>query len=78
MLILVPTGRLGMGDSVEFVFVEEIAQMCRVPASSVRYWLSTGKLASIRPGKRRLVRRDDLMRFLRDAGTEVRRERSAP
>ena len=56
-----------MTNNSEFVFVEEIAHMCRVPASSVRYWLCTGKLASIRPGKRRLVRRDDLIRFLCEA-----------
>jgi excisionase family DNA binding protein len=65
-----------MTNDSEFLYVEEIARLCRVPASSVRHWLSTGKLASVRPGRRRLVRRDDLDRFLQ-ATSGPRRSRAA-
>jgi excisionase family DNA binding protein len=57
-----------MTSRSDFLFVEEVARMCRTPASSVRYWLCTGRLASVKPGKRRLIRRDDLERFLRESG----------
>jgi hypothetical protein len=46
-----------MTSRSDFLFVEEIALMCRVPAGSVRYWLSTAKLASVRPGRRRVISR---------------------
>ena len=48
----------------EFLYVDEIARICRAPKSSVRHWLRTGKLASIRPGKRRLIHRQDLAEFI--------------
>ena len=67
-----------MTSGTEFVFVEEIAGLCRVAPSSVRHWLSTGKLASVRPGKRRLVRRDELERFLRDSGIPAGARKSTP
>lgn len=34
---------------------------------TVRHWVTTGKLPSIRPGRRRLVRLSDLERFLSEA-----------
>jgi excisionase family DNA binding protein len=52
----------------DFLLVEEIANECRAPRSTVRHWMQTGKLPSIRLGRRRLVRRDDFERFLRAAG----------
>lgn len=60
-------------DGHEYLILEEVAQICRAPLDSVRFWVRTGKLASVRPGRRRLVRRTDLDRFLGSAGTEVRR-----
>ena len=61
-----------MTSDTEFLYVDEIAELYRVPRSSVRYWISTGKLASIRPGKRRLVRREDLDRFVRESARRGR------
>ena len=52
----------------DFLLVEEISAECRAPQTTVRHWLRTGRLASIRLGRRRLVRREDFERFLRDAG----------
>jgi excisionase family DNA binding protein len=62
----------------DFLHVEEIARLCRAPKSSVRHWLSTGKLPSIKPGKRRLVLRQDLDRFLRTARPRGAARRGAP
>jgi excisionase family DNA binding protein len=51
-------------DGEELLLLEEVARRCRAPLSSVRHWVRLGRLASIRPGRRRLVRRDELERFL--------------
>lgn len=48
----------------EFLFLEEVARRARVSVESVRYWIKSGRLPSCRPGKRRLVRRQDLDAFL--------------
>jgi excisionase family DNA binding protein len=50
----------------EFLFLDEVMRLTRAESiSTVRHWLRTGKLASVRPGRRRLVRRSDLEQFLR-------------
>lgn len=41
----------------EFLFIEEVAELTRVPISCVRFWIRTGKLASLKPGRRVLVRK---------------------
>jgi len=46
------------------LLLEEVARECRTSVSTVRYWIQSGRLPSIRPGRRRLVRRRDLERFL--------------
>jgi excisionase family DNA binding protein len=48
----------------EYLLLDEVARECRAPVASVRYWIASGRLRSIRPGRRRLVSRDDLDRFL--------------
>ncbi len=48
----------------ELLLLEEVARECRTSIGTVRHWIAVGKLASVRPGKRRLVRREDLDRFL--------------
>lgn len=58
----------------EWLLLEDVAREIRAPLSSVRFWCSTGKLPSIRPGRRRLVRRRDLDRFLESARTPEKRE----
>jgi excisionase family DNA binding protein len=47
-----------------FLLLEEVAEETRTALSTVRHWIATGKLPSTRPGRRRLVRRADLERFL--------------
>lgn len=51
----------------DLLLIEEVAEICRAPIGTVRHWLRTHRLPSIRPGRRRLVRRVDLERFLADA-----------
>ena len=46
--------------SSEWLFVEDVARELRVPVATVRYWIKTRKLASVRPGRRLLVLRQDL------------------
>ena len=46
------------------LFLDEVAQETRASISTVRHWVSTGKLPSVRPGRRRMVRRADLERFV--------------
>ena len=48
----------------QILFIEEGAQERRVAISTVRHWISTGRLASVRPGRRRMVRRVDLDEFV--------------
>lgn len=55
-----------MMDS-DLLFLEEVAALVRVKLSCVRYWISTGKLESLRPGRRVMVRRGALDKFLADS-----------
>jgi excisionase family DNA binding protein len=51
----------------ELLLLEEVAALTRVQVSCVRFWIRTGKLASLKPGRRVLVRRTVLEKFLADA-----------
>jgi excisionase family DNA binding protein len=48
----------------EFLQLDEVADIARVSVSTVRHWIKAGRLPSLRPGRRRLVRREDFERFL--------------
>jgi excisionase family DNA binding protein len=43
-----------------FLLLSECAAHARVPISTIRHWIAVGKLRSVRPGRRRMVRREDL------------------
>jgi len=58
--------------SSPFLLLVEVAEETRTPLSTVRHWVASGKLASTRPGRRRLVRRTDLDAFLADKSSERR------
>jgi excisionase family DNA binding protein len=49
---------------MRYLLIEEVAEITRSSESTVRYWLSVGKLKSIRPGRRRLIPEAELRRFL--------------
>jgi excisionase family DNA binding protein len=48
----------------EYLLVPEVMAITRSPKGTVRHWLRTGRLPSIKPGRHRLIRREDLERFL--------------
>lgn len=48
-----------------FMLIAEVAREARVSVSSVRHWLRTGKLTSVRPARRRLIARDEFERFMK-------------
>lgn len=60
-----------MTDASEYLLIPEVATIARVSVATVRWWLHTGRLHSVRPGRRRLIARRDLDLFL--AGTETAR-----
>jgi excisionase family DNA binding protein len=55
-----------------YMLLTEIAEETRTPLSTVRHWIATGKLPSVRPGRRRLVRRADLDAFLAAPANDVK------
>ncbi len=53
----------------EYLFLPEVAELSGVSVDSVRHWIRRGVLPSVRPGRRRMVHREALARFL--AGTAL-------
>jgi excisionase family DNA binding protein len=48
----------------DLLFLDEVAKLMRVPVSSVRYWIRKGRLPTLKPGRRVMVRRAALEAFL--------------
>ena len=61
----------------EFLLLDEVARECRASVASVRYWIASGRLRSVRPGRRRLVSREDLERFIATGGRPLAVPREA-
>ena len=56
-----------MGKSVFTTF--ETAKLCHVSPLSIINWVNAGRLPAFRPpGGHRRIRREDLIRFMRDSG----------
>ena len=49
---------------LQFLLLHEVAEISRAPLSTVRHWIATRKLRSTKRGRRRLVERAELDRFL--------------
>ncbi|MET0790218.1 MAG: helix-turn-helix domain-containing protein [Polyangiaceae bacterium] len=47
----------------EFIKLPVVAEYFGVPVSTVRQWVRSGRLPSIKPGRRRLVRQQDFELF---------------
>jgi excisionase family DNA binding protein len=58
-----------MKDAHELLLISEVAAACRVSVATVRYWIQRGRLPSVRPGRRRMVRREDLAALLAATGS---------
>jgi len=63
-----------MANRDEWLLINEVAKIARVSPDTVRFWIKTGRLRSVRPGRRRLVRRDVLDAFLSPGGAPVKGE----
>jgi len=48
----------------DYLLLSEVAQIARTSVDSVRGWVRSGRLQSVKPGRRRLIRREELERFL--------------
>lgn len=53
--------------SDELLLLEDVARVVRASLGTVRFWIATGKLRSFRLGRRRVVYRRELDRFIQDA-----------
>jgi excisionase family DNA binding protein len=65
-----------MPDNERFMLVEEVAREARVSLSTVHHWLRTGRLKSVRPGRRRMIAREDFERFVAALPNEAPRGKS--
>jgi len=66
---------------MDYLLITEAARIARCAPNTIRRWIRECGLPSYRPGKRRLVRRDQLVQFLEDerraAGGSAGREEEA-
>lgn len=53
-----------MTNPGDMLLIGEVAAIARVSNETVRYWIKTKILPSVRPGKCRLIRREELETFL--------------
>ncbi|HEY2406835.1 MAG TPA: helix-turn-helix domain-containing protein [Polyangiaceae bacterium] len=59
-----------------YLQLPEAAQIARAPLKSIRRWIADGRLAHFRPGRRVLVREDDLLAYI-EGKPQPSRERDA-
>jgi len=52
---------------IELLTLKEVAELCRVSPATVRYWVAMGRLSPVKLGKHPLVKRTELLRFIRSA-----------
>lgn len=57
-----------------FLTVEEAAAALRVPVATIRYWLAVEKIRGFKPGRRVLIKAEDLTAFVES--TEVSKLRA--
>lgn len=50
--------------------LREVAVLLRVPLATVRYWVNTGRIESVRPAKHRLIEEPTLRQFVRSRKKE--------
>jgi len=51
----------------QLLLIPEVAEYARTSIATVRHWIATGKLSSLKPGRRVMVRLGTLQKFLSDA-----------
>jgi excisionase family DNA binding protein len=58
--------------------IDEVSTIARAPASSVSFWIYSGRLRALKVGRRRLIAENDLLEFLgldREALPNVKQRR---
>lgn len=58
----------------QLLLVPEVAALARVSVGTVRYWIATRRLPSLKPGRRVMVRLAALQQFLASAERLARGE----
>jgi excisionase family DNA binding protein len=49
---------------MKYYLLSEAADIARTTTSTVRWWIQTGRLKSVKPGRRRLIAESALLDFL--------------
>jgi len=62
----------------EYLLIDEMATLARTSVGTVRAWLRTGRLPSVKPGRHRLVRKADLEAFMTRDLLAERKQARAP
>jgi excisionase family DNA binding protein len=60
-------------NAIELLTLKEVADLCRVSVATVKYWMAMRKIKAVKLGKHPLVKREELLRFIRtaEAGNEA-------
>ena len=58
-------------EPIQLHTLKEVAEICRVPLATVRYWRSMRRIKVIKLGKHPLVSHKDLVAFIEASG-EIR------
>jgi excisionase family DNA binding protein len=49
---------------IDLLTLKEVAELCRVSAATVKYWMSMRKISYVKLGKHPLIKRVELLRFI--------------
>ena len=52
---------------IDLLTFKEVAELCRVSLATVKYWVAMKKLKVVKLGKHPLVKREELLRFVKVA-----------
>jgi len=52
---------------IELLTLQEVAALCRVSVATVKYWMAMRRLRAVKLGKHPLVKREELLRFIKAA-----------
>lgn len=50
---------------IDLLTMKEVAELCRVSTATVKYWVALRKLSAVKLGKHPLVKREELLRFIK-------------
>jgi excisionase family DNA binding protein len=50
---------------IDLLTLKEVADICRVSTATVKYWVAMRKISAVKLGKHPLVKREELLRFIK-------------